>query len=376
MLVVGIIVAVAAFGVPWQIALAVAVALFVLALSTFVRRFKAAVGNNDIEFWMISNRIMPPIVAVLPIYVMFQHLQLLDTQVALIATYTAVNLPIVVWLTRDFFAGIPLDLEESAEIDGASKFRVFFTIALPLVRSGLAATFMLVLILAWNEYLLALFLTNANAQTMPVLVVGAEHHARPAMVVHVGADRDHDRAGDRHRRLPAEAHRARPAGRRRQGLGPTMRVRLRQHPQVLRPGRGRQGPRPRSRGRRVPGAARRFGIWQDHGAAHGRGAGIGHLRPRSDRRARRDRGAAEIPRHRHGVPVLRALPAHDGVRQHRLPAHRAEAPKAEIEAAVKEVARQVQLDAAARPLPARSSRAASASASRSPAPSSAAPRRS
>jgi multiple sugar transport system permease protein len=169
-LVAGVVVAVAAFSVPWQIALAAAFALFLLALATFVRRFHAAVGNSDIEFWMISNRIMPPIVAVLPIYVMFQHLRLLDTQVALISSYTGVNLPIVVWLTRDFFAGIPLDLEESAEIDGASKFRVFFTIALPLVRSGLAATFMLVLILSWNEFLLALFLTNANAQTMPVLV--------------------------------------------------------------------------------------------------------------------------------------------------------------------------------------------------------------
>jgi len=168
-LLIAVIVAVA-LGAPWQAATAVAVALFLLALGTFVRRFEAAVGNNDIEFWMISNRIMPPIVAVLPIYVMFQHLRLLDTQFALISTYTGVNLPIVVWLTRDFFAGIPLDLEESAEIDGASKFRVFFTIALPLVRSGLAATFMLVLILAWNEFLLALFLTNANAQTMPVLV--------------------------------------------------------------------------------------------------------------------------------------------------------------------------------------------------------------
>ncbi len=165
-----VIIAVAALGVPWQAALAAATALFVLALATFVRHFRSALGNHDIEFWMISNRIMPPIVAVLPIYVMFQHLRLLDTQIALISTYTGVNLPIVVWLTRDFFAGIPLDLEESAEIDGASRFRVFFTIALPLVRSGLAATFMLVLILAWNEFLLALFLTNANAQTMPVLV--------------------------------------------------------------------------------------------------------------------------------------------------------------------------------------------------------------
>jgi len=170
LLLIAVIVAVAAFSVPWQIALAVAIALFVIALFTVGRRMKLALGNSDVEFWIISNRIMPPIVAVLPIYVMFQQLKLLDTQFALIATYTAVNLPIVVWLTRDFFAAIPLDLEESAAIDGASRLRVFFTIALPLVRSGLVATFLLVLILAWNEYLLALFLTNADAQTMPVLV--------------------------------------------------------------------------------------------------------------------------------------------------------------------------------------------------------------
>ena len=170
LLLIAVIASVASFGVSWPVAATVAIALFVIAMFTLVNRTRAAVGNNDIEFWIISNRIMPPIVAVLPIYVMFQQLRLLDTQVALIATYTAVNLPIVVWLTRDFFAAIPLDLEESAEIDGASKLRVFLTIALPLVRSGLVATFLLVLILAWNEYLLALFLSNAKAQTMPVLV--------------------------------------------------------------------------------------------------------------------------------------------------------------------------------------------------------------
>jgi multiple sugar transport system permease protein len=169
-LLVALIVAVYSFGVLWEIALAVAIVLLFLFLGTIGRRFKRAFGNSDIEFWIISNRIMPPIVAVLPIYIMFQQLRLLDTQVALIATYTAVNLPIVVWLTRDFFAGIPVDLEESAEIEGASRLRVFFTIALPLTRSGLVATFLLVLILAWNEYLLALFLSSANAQTMPVLV--------------------------------------------------------------------------------------------------------------------------------------------------------------------------------------------------------------
>ena len=170
LLLVAVIVGVVAFRIPWVVALGVGLALFVIALFTLVGRTRRAIGNSDIEFWIISNRIMPPIVAVLPIYVMFQSLHLLDTRIALVATYTAINLPIVVWLTRDFFAGVPIDLEESAELDGASKLRVFFTIALPLVRSGLVATFLLVLILAWNEYLLALFLSNANAQTMPVLV--------------------------------------------------------------------------------------------------------------------------------------------------------------------------------------------------------------
>src|SRR5260370_6209774 len=105
---------------------------------------------------------MPPVVAVLPIYIMFQQLHLLDTHVALIATYTAVNLPIVVWLTRDFFARVPIDLEESAEIDGASKFRVFFTIALPPGRSALTPTCMLVLIPGSNDDLLTLVLATAH----------------------------------------------------------------------------------------------------------------------------------------------------------------------------------------------------------------------
>jgi multiple sugar transport system permease protein len=81
-----------------------------------------------------------------------------------------VNLPIVVWLMFDFFAGIPKDLEESAQLDGAGRFRIFFGIVLPLSKAGLAATSLLVLIMAWNEYLLALFLSTAHAQTIPLLV--------------------------------------------------------------------------------------------------------------------------------------------------------------------------------------------------------------
>jgi multiple sugar transport system permease protein len=101
---------------------------------------------------------------------MFQQLGMLDTHPSLVLTYTAANLPIVVWLLYDFFDGIPRELEESAALDGASRFRIFFDVALPLAKPGLVATTLLVLILAWNEYLLALFLSTVNAQTMPLLV--------------------------------------------------------------------------------------------------------------------------------------------------------------------------------------------------------------
>ncbi len=164
------IVAVVLAGVAWWLATAAGLALFVFLLRAVGHRFRHHLGNDDILFWMISNRILPPVVVVLPIYMMFQRLGLLDTHLALILTYGAVNLPIVVWLMRDFFAAIPYEIEESAQIDGAGRLRILFTIVLPLARPGLAATFLLVLILAWNEYLLALFLSTAKAQTMPLLV--------------------------------------------------------------------------------------------------------------------------------------------------------------------------------------------------------------
>ena len=91
-----------------------------------------SVGNSDILFWVISQRILPPVVVVLPIYIMFQRVGLLDTHFALIVAYAVVNLPIVVWLMHDFIATIPIDLEESAQLDGSSKFGIFWEIVLPL----------------------------------------------------------------------------------------------------------------------------------------------------------------------------------------------------------------------------------------------------
>lgn len=158
------------YGIDWRLAAAVAMALFVLLGRALNRHFKRHVSNGDILFWIISQRILPPVVTIVPVYMMFQNVYLLDTHAGLILCYTVVNLPIAVWLMHDFFQGIPIDLEESAQLDGASKFMIFFDIVLPLARTGLAATTLLVLILAWNEYVLALFLSTSNAQTMPILV--------------------------------------------------------------------------------------------------------------------------------------------------------------------------------------------------------------
>jgi multiple sugar transport system permease protein len=156
--------------VPWQIAVAASLAVFVVIVLTIGRRFKRSLGNDDIAFWMISQRMLPPIAVVIPIYILFQRLNLLDTRAALIITYVAANLPIVIWLMRDYFRTIPIELEECAAIDGASRYRIFWSIVLPLALPGLVATFLFVLVFAWNEYLLALFLSGAKAQTLPYVI--------------------------------------------------------------------------------------------------------------------------------------------------------------------------------------------------------------
>jgi multiple sugar transport system permease protein len=166
-----------ALGVPWPLAAAAALAVFIILLQTIGRRFQRALGNNDIAFWLISQRMLPPVAVVIPIYVLFQQLSLLDTWAALIISYVAANIPIVVWLMRDYFATVPKELEECAAIDGASHYRTFWSVVLPLVLPGLVATFLFVLVFAWNEYLLALFLTSANAQTLP-LSVAAQNATR------------------------------------------------------------------------------------------------------------------------------------------------------------------------------------------------------
>ncbi|HEY8846229.1 MAG TPA: carbohydrate ABC transporter permease [Candidatus Limnocylindrales bacterium] len=167
----------AAVGAPPLIAFASAIAVFLILAQTIGRRFVRSLGNSDIAFWLISQRILPPIAVAVPLYVLFQQVRLLDNIAALILTYVATNLPIVVWLMRDYFASLPRELEESAAVDGASIYRIVRSIVLPISVPGLVATFLIVLIFAWNEFLIALVLTSANAQTMP-LQVAAQNATR------------------------------------------------------------------------------------------------------------------------------------------------------------------------------------------------------
>jgi len=166
-----------ALGAPFFLAAGSGVAIFAILAQAIGRRFTRAMGNSDIAFWLISQRILPPIAVAVPLYVLYQQIGLLDNIVALIVTYVAANLPIVVWLMRDYFASLPRELEESAAVDGASVYRIVRSIVLPISVPGLVATFLIVLVFAWNEFLIALVLTSANAQTMP-LQVAAQNATR------------------------------------------------------------------------------------------------------------------------------------------------------------------------------------------------------
>lgn len=159
-------------GVVWQLAIGVGIAIFLLLAQGIGRRFKGTMGNSDIAFWLISQRMLPTVTVIIPIYLLYQQLGMLDTLPALIVSYCAANLPIVIWFMRDYFQSIPLEVEESAFIDGASRYQVLWQIVLPLSIPGLVATFLIVLVFCWNEYVMALFLSGANTQTMPLLVSG------------------------------------------------------------------------------------------------------------------------------------------------------------------------------------------------------------
>ncbi len=138
-------------------------------LSRFNYRF-GFMRNSDISFFFLSQMILPPVVLALPFLVLYKSLALLDTRIGLILLYTLMVLPIVIWIMRDQFQGIPVELEEAALVDGLGIWGSFFQIVLPIALPGMVAAFILSLVLCWNEYFFAALLTATNATTLPVMV--------------------------------------------------------------------------------------------------------------------------------------------------------------------------------------------------------------
>ena len=152
--------------------------IFAVTLGTLaaygLARFKLR-GKLDqrLSLWILSTRMFPPIVTAVPLFLMMRDLRLLNTIGSLIIVYTALNLPFVVWMMRGFFRELPRELEEAAMVDGDSRLGALFRVILPLVTPGLAATAVFCLIVSWNEFLLALVMTQTDASmTLPVGIAG------------------------------------------------------------------------------------------------------------------------------------------------------------------------------------------------------------
>lgn len=126
--------------------------------------------NKDISFWFLSQLILPPIALVIPLLILYRELHLLDTRIGLILIYTIVNLPIVIWIMRDQFLSIPIELEQAALVDGASIWQAYTRIVVPISAPGFVAAFILVLVFTWNEFFFAIVISAANSPTLPILL--------------------------------------------------------------------------------------------------------------------------------------------------------------------------------------------------------------
>ena len=147
-----------------------AVVLGAMAAYGFAR-FSFA-GKRHLAFWILSTRFAPPVAFIVPIYLMVQKAGMLDSHIALILIYTAMNLSLVIWILRGFFSEIPIEIEEAALVDGYSRLQIFWRVALPLVRPGIVSTAILSAIFSWNEFLYAMVLTQSKAATLPVYLAG------------------------------------------------------------------------------------------------------------------------------------------------------------------------------------------------------------
>ena len=126
--------------------------------------------NRDISFWFLSQLILPPVALAMPLLVLYKELALLDSRIGMILIYTLMVLPIVIWIMRDQFASIPIELEQAALVDGSTTWGAFLRIVVPIAAPGAVAAFIISVIICWNEYIFAALLTSTTAKTLPVAV--------------------------------------------------------------------------------------------------------------------------------------------------------------------------------------------------------------
>jgi multiple sugar transport system permease protein len=150
------------------------VAVFIGSLAGYgLARFRLKLGfmrNNDIAFFIVSQRIMPPVVVVLAFFMAFKYLHLLDSLLGMTIVYTGFSVPLATWFMQSYFRQIPVEVEEAAYIDGDSPFTAFWRVALPLALPGLIATALLTFSFVWNEFLFAVVLTSNRATTLPIMI--------------------------------------------------------------------------------------------------------------------------------------------------------------------------------------------------------------
>ena len=279
-------------------------------------------GKEDLFFFFLTTRMAPPISIAVPLFLFFTTLGLTDTIYAVVIAHTSFNLSLVVWMMRGFFAEIPKEIDEAAMMDGRSKLGAFVRVIVPLAAPGLAATAVLCFILSWNEFLYAFILVAFEGRPLTVGIPGPDHAARHPVGPGRGGGGRRDPADHRLHLSRPEAPCARPDLRRGEGLSRSkMAVSFKQVTKRFADGTV---------------ALDRLDLDFELGefvvllgpSGSGKTTACRLLagletpseRPHRDRRQGRHRPAAALPRHRHGVPELRALQPQDGVREHRLSA--------------------------------------------------------
>lgn len=154
----------------WVVLISTTIVMLLAIPAAYALAVKPVVKWRDVLFFFISTKFLPIVAAILPLWIIARDLGLLNTRTGLIILYTAMNLPLAVWMLRSFFREVPRELIEAAQIDGASLRGQITSVILPIVAPGLAATALLCVIFAWNEYFLALQLNPVDGSTMPIWV--------------------------------------------------------------------------------------------------------------------------------------------------------------------------------------------------------------